>query len=109
MSLISGSNSLTPAIAGALDLRATIVEKALLEEAVGCGFKVCSEYNGGFVEVFPHKQREKDAWCCSCRIAVRLTVLRAVDMSEALTGHNIVFKDEKTVETIGLHMRLAME
>lgn len=56
MSLISGSNSLTPAIAGALDLRAAIVEKGLLEAVVGYDLEFCSGSDGLFVGVFPLKQ-----------------------------------------------------
>ena len=56
MSLISGSNSRTPAIAGALDFKAAIVEKLLLEEAVGWDMEVCSEYDKTFVRIFAVKQ-----------------------------------------------------
>lgn len=84
MSLISGSNSLTPAIAGALDLRAAIIEKALFEEAVGSGLEVCSEYAGALVGLLALKQRNRNFFCCSCRVAVRLTVLSTKDMSYAL-------------------------
>lgn len=89
MSLISGSNSLTPATAGALDLRAAIVEKALIEEAVGSGLEVCSEYDGALVGLLALKQRDEYFFCCSCRIAVRLTVLSAEDMSDALIDQDI--------------------
>lgn len=47
MSLISGSNSLTPPVAGALDFRAAIVEKVLgcsvVELVLGAGSKLCEE------------------------------------------------------------------
>lgn len=104
MSLISGSNSLTPDTAGAFDFKAAIVEKALLEGAGGYGFEVGSKYNGVFVGVFAHKQREKDVCCCSCRNAVRLTVRSTEDMSEALTGHNTAI-NSRDGKTIGIHIR----
>lgn len=109
MSLISGSNSLTPAIAGALDFRAGIVEKALFEEVIGCDLNVCSEYDGGLVGVFPLEQREKDLCGCSCRIAVRLTVLSKEDMSDARTDHEIVCNVEGDGTTIGAHMKPARQ
>lgn len=81
MSLISGSNSLALATTGALDLRADIVEKGLLNAVRECDLGSFSEYNGVLLEAFPRKQREKDACCCSCRVVVRLTVLNNEDMS----------------------------
>ena len=59
MSLISGSNSLTPVIAGALDFRVAIVEKVLLEKVVGCDLEFRSEYDRDFAgTVLPLKQQE---------------------------------------------------
>ena len=55
MSLISGSNSLTLATAGALDFRAGIVEKGLLDETVDCNVKVCSKGDGVLVGLFALK------------------------------------------------------
>lgn len=107
MSLISGSNSLTPAIAGALDFRAVIVEKALLRKAVGCDLEVCSEYDEVFVWVFPLTQRENDLCCCSCRIAIRWTVLSKEDMSDALRCHSIAMGARENNKAIGVDMRLA--
>ena len=84
MSLISGSNSLTPATAGALDFRAAIVEKVLFREAVGSALELCSECDGIVVWVSPLKQRQKDLCSLSCRVVVRLTILNKEDMSNAL-------------------------
>lgn len=91
MSLISGSNSLTPATAGALDFRAAIVEKVLFREAVGSALEVCSECDGVVVWVFPLKQREKDLCCLSCQVAVRWTILGKEDMSNALAIYLLAF------------------
>ena len=102
MSLISGSNSLTPAIAGALDFKAAIVEKPLLGEAVGYDMEVCSEYGKTFVGVFAQKQRVGDLCCCSCRIAVRLTVLKKEDISDSLTGQDRPTKLGQYGKTIGI-------
>lgn len=102
MSLISGSNSLTPATAGALDLRAAIVERLILDETVGSSLELCSEYDNLFVRVFPLKQREKDVCCCNCRVAVRLTVLSREDMSDALRGHSVTVGGREESKTIGL-------
>ena len=61
MSFISGSNSLTPAIAGAFDLRAVIVEKDLFSETIGRDLEVCGEYDLVFVVgLLLLKQLEKD-------------------------------------------------
>ena len=109
MSLISGSNSLTPATAGALDFRAAIVENALVGKTIGCDLELCSEYDEVFVRIFPLKQREKDLCCRSCRIAVRLTVLSKEDMSDTLTGHNMAIKVRENSNTIGVNMELARQ
>ena len=104
MSLISGSNSLTPAIAGALDLRAAIVEKVVFGETVGCDLQVCSQYDGLLFGVL-FGQREKHLCCCSCRIAVRLTVLIKNGMSTT-DRHKAVTNIRADGRTIGAHMRL---
>ena len=60
MSFISGSNSLTPAIAGAFDLRAVIVEKDLFSETIGRDLEVCGEFDFVFVGgLLLLKQRQK--------------------------------------------------
>ena len=105
MSLISGSNSLTPAIAGALDFRAVIVEKALLRKVVGCDLEVCSEYDEVFVWVFPLTQRENDLCCCSCRIAIRWTVPSKEDMSDALRCHSIAMNARENNKAISVDRR----
>ena len=109
MSLISGSNSLALATTGALDLRADIVEKALLDEVGGCDLECFSEYDGFLVEALPRKQREKDVCCCSCRVAVRLTVLSNEDMSIGLTAHNVESDVKEDCKTIGFDMRWALD
>lgn len=106
MSFISGSNSRTPAIAGALDFKAVIVERALLGEAVGYDIEVCSEYDKILVGVFALGQRVGDLWCCSCRIAVRLTVLSKEDISDILTGQYRPTGSGEFGKIIGVHMRL---
>ena len=98
MSLISGSNSLTPATAGALDFRAAIVEKVLFREAVGSALEFCSKCDGVVVWVFPLKQREKDLCCLSCRGVVRLTILSKEDMSNALAMY--LLTREKTARSL---------
>ena len=106
MSLISGSNSLTPAIAGALDFKAVIVEKSLLGEAIGFDMKVCSECDKTFVGVFALKQPAGYLCCCSCRIAVRLMVLSKEDISDSLTGQGRPVRSGEFGKIIGVHMRL---
>ena len=105
MSLISGSNSLTPVIAGALDFRAAIDEKELLEKISGCNLEVRGGCDVVFVGVFPLKQRGKDGRWCSCRTAVRLRVLSEVNMSDVLMAHNIAGKKGGDDETNGIRMR----
>ena len=82
MSLISGSNSLLPVMAGALDLKVAMVEKELLKEGIGCDLEVCSRYEKVFAPAFRLEQQGRALCCCSCRIGVRLTVLSKEDMSE---------------------------
>lgn len=82
MSLISGSNSLLPVIAGALDLKEVMVEKEPLEEGIGCDLEVCSRCERVFVGAFPLERKERALCCCSRRIGVRLTVLNNEDMSD---------------------------
>ena len=105
MSLISGSNSLALATPGALDLRADIVEKALLHKVREWDLECPSKYDEFLVEAFPLKQREKDACCCSCRVAVRLTVLSNEDMSSGLIAHKIDTDVKEDRKTIGIDMR----
>ena len=107
MSLISGSNSLAPAIAGALDLRGVIVEKAFLEEAMGRDAEVCSKCDVVYIRVFPFEQREKDVCCCSGRMAVRLMVLSRDGMPNSFTILQKGLKDRASSKTIDIHMRLA--
>ena len=95
MSLISGSNSLTPAIAGALDFREAIVEKGLLRKALRYDLEVCSEYDGAWVLEFALMQRESGLWCRKCRVAVRWTVLSKEDISDALTSQSTAFKGKR--------------
>ena len=108
MSLISGSKSLALATAGALDLRADIVEKALLHKVRECDPDCPSKYNDFLVEAFPRKQREKDACCCSCRVAVRLTVLSNEDMSSGLIAHKVETNVKEDCKTIGIDMRCTL-
>lgn len=70
---------------GALDFKAAIVEKPLLEEAVGYDMQVFFEYGKTFVGIFALKQRVGYLCFSSCRIAVRLTVLDKEDISVTLT------------------------
>ena len=102
MSLISGSNSLTPATVGALDLSAAIVENGLMVETARFELEIFCEYDRFLVGVIALEQREQDFCCCSCRIAIRLTVLSQGDMSDVLTGHNTEIKSGKDTRTIGL-------
>lgn len=106
MSLISGSNSLTPAIAGALDFKAAIVEKRLLGEAVGYDVQVCSEYDKNFVGVLALRQWVGDLWCCSWRIDARLTALSKEDIFDTLTGQGRPTRSGEFGKIIGVHMRL---
>ena len=108
MSLISGSNSLALATRGVLDLRADIVEKAPLNKVRESVLRSFGEYNGVLVEAFPRKQREKDACCCSCRVAVRLTVLTNEDISIRLVAHNVESTLNGYCKTIGIGMRCTL-
>ena len=101
MSLISGSNSLTPVIAGVLDLRVAMVEKALLEEGTECDFAVSNRCDGVFVRAFALKQREKALCCCSRGMGVRLTVLSKEDMSKGVKAQNIAVREMNESKSIG--------
>ena len=92
MSLISGSNSLAPTIAGALDFRLAMIEKALLKGEIGCNIEVCGECCRGFAGLFPLTQRERALCCCSRRTGVRWTVLSKEGMSNTDKGHSIAVK-----------------
>ena len=102
MSLISGSKSLALATTGALDLGADMVEKALLHKVREYDPECPSKYNEFLVETIPRKQREKDACCCSCRVAVQLTVLSNKDMSSGLIAHKIDTDVKEDCKTIGI-------
>lgn len=93
MSLISGSNSLAPTIAGALDFRLAMIEKALLKGGIGCKIEVCGECCRVFAGLFPLTQRERALCCCSRRTGVRWTVLSKEDMSNTDKGHSIAVKE----------------
>ena len=82
-----------------------MVEKALLKKARGCNLGCPSKYDEFLVEAFPCKQREKDARCCSCRVAVRLTVLSNEDMSCRIIGQNVGKDAKEDCITIGIDTR----
>ena len=90
---------------GALDLRADIVEKALLKRIRGCNLGCPSKYDEFLVEAFPRKQREKDACCCSCRVAVRLRVLSNEDMSCTIIAQDVEKGGKEDCMTIGIDTR----
>lgn len=93
MSLISGSNSLAPTIAGALDFRLAMIEKAFLKGGIGRNIEICGECCRVFAGLFPLTQRERALCCCSRRTGVRWTVLSKEDMSNTDKGHSIAVKE----------------
>ena len=109
MSSISGSNFLAPTIAGVLDFTPAMLEKAFLEEGIGCNIEVCGEFCRVFAGRFLLKQRERALCCCSRRTGVRLTVLSKEDMSNTNEGHSIAVNEGEEGKIIGVHMRLARQ
>ena len=96
MSFISGSNSLTPATAGALDFRAAIAEKCFFGDIISRDLVVCGECSLVSVgRLLLFKQVQKDLSCRNCRIAVRLIVLGKEDMSKVLLDQFKAVKEKR--------------
>ncbi len=79
MSLISGSNSLTPTVTGALDLREDIAEKLLRDKELSDDER--EKYFGSRIGLPSPKNRAEDL-CRSWWVAIRLTVLSEVDITK---------------------------
>ena len=96
MSFISGSNSLTPATAGVLDISGVIVEKCFFGNITGRDLDVCGEcelvFVGGLLLLM---QVQKDFCCRSGRIAVRLIALGKEDMSNVLLDQFKAVKEQR--------------